>query len=72
MEPVPTIKGVRVTLRKVKEEDIEDRLAIGRHHEFVHMCGGNTLAEPEYPGREIWEAWYKSCKDTPYLWVIEI
>lgn len=71
METVPTLRGAQVILRKIREGDIDDRLAIGRHHEFVHMCGGETLPQPEYPERRVWEAWYESQKDAPFSWVIE-
>lgn len=43
---VPTLMQGPVTLRKIQESDIEDRLRIGRHHEFVHMCGGESLPAP--------------------------
>lgn len=68
---IPTIKGERIILRKIKPSDIDDRLAIGRHHEFVHMCGGETIAETEYPNRATWEKWYENQKDAEYSWIIE-
>ena len=71
METVPTLRGARVILRKIRESDIDDRLAIGKHHEFVHMCGGETLPRPVYPERRVWEDWYASYKDAPFFWVIE-
>ena len=40
---VPLLRGEKVLLRPVRETDIDDRLAIGRRHEFVHMCGGEAL-----------------------------
>ena len=68
---VPTLIGKSIILRKIRESDIDDRTAVGRHHEFVHMCGGESLAEPEYPLRDVWVNWYTQNKDTPYSWIIE-
>lgn len=69
---VPLLWGEKVLLRPVRESDIDDRLAIGRHHEFVHMCGGEALPAPEYPERSVWEAWYQSIQDDPFCWILEV
>ena len=69
---IPVLRGSRITLRGVRESDIDDRLRIGRHHEFIHMCGGETLPEPEYPDRTVWEDWYNAVKEDPYAWIIEL
>ena len=69
---VPLLRGEKVLLRPVRESDIDDRLAIGRHHEFVHMCGGEALSSPEYPERAVWEAWYQSSKNDPFCWILEV
>lgn len=69
---VPTLSAAQITLRKIKKSDIDDRLAIGRHNEFVHMCGGDSLAAPEYPARSVWENWYNHMKDQEYTWIIDL
>lgn len=71
MYEVPIIKGENVILRKIKEHDIDDRVIIGRHHEFVHMCGGETLSTTEYPERGEWVNWYHGQLQERYSWVIE-
>ncbi len=71
MSEVPTIIGEKIVLRKIAPKDIEDRYRIGRHHEFVHMCGGESLKTPEYPDKSVWEDWYHRKKDEEYLWIIE-
>ena len=71
---IPTIIGNQIILRDIKESDIDDRLAIGRHHEFIHMCGGSAMPEPEYPDRDAWVNWYnwyKESKDAEISWIIE-
>lgn len=72
MKTVPTITGEKITLRKIRETDIDDRLTIGRHNEFVHMCGGDSLAAPEYPERSVWENWYSHVKGQEYTWIIDL
>lgn len=72
MKTVPTIQGAQIKLRKIQESDIDDRLAIGRHHEFVHMCGGETLSKPEYPSRDTWVDWYTNTKIADYSWIIDL
>ena len=69
---VPTIQGAHITLRAIRESDIDDRLAIGRHHEFVHMCGGETLREPEYPSRDRWADWFRKTRAEDNLWIIDL
>ena len=72
METVPTIQGTQITLRKIQRKDVDDRLVLGRHHEFIHMCGGETLTEPEYPNRDTWVNWYNSAKTADYSWIIDL
>lgn len=62
MVEIPAMQGKQVLLRSIKESDIDDRLSIGRNHEFVHMCGGESLLAPEFPDRAVWESWYDRCK----------
>lgn len=71
----PQLQGKQVLLRSVRKSDIDDRTAIGRHHEFVHMCGGESLPAPEFPDREVWENWYldqKRREENEYSWMIEL
>ena len=69
---VPTLMQGPVTLRKIQESDIEDRLRIGSHHEFVHMCGGESLPAPEYPSRKAWEEWYETTRKAGFTWIIQV
>ncbi|HBT64359.1 MAG TPA: GNAT family N-acetyltransferase [Ruminococcaceae bacterium] len=71
MNSVPEILGKDLILRRIQLSDIEDRFKIGRHHEFVHMCGGESLLKPEFPDKSVWVNWYESNKDTEYSWIIE-
>lgn len=71
MNEVPTLIGEKIILRQVKGSDIDDRSAIGRQNEYVHMCGGDTLAKAEYPDREFWENWYNTCLNDEFMWIIE-
>ena len=66
------LKDQNVLLRNVKPSDIDDRHKCGRHHEFVHMCGGESMKKPDYPPRSVWEGWYEHQKNTPYSWVIDV
>ena len=71
MNTVPTLTDEKIILRPIRECDIDDRFRVGRHHEFIHMCGGESLSEPEFPDRQVWVDWYNSAKDDKYHWVIE-
>lgn len=68
---VPVLKGEHIILRKIKESDIDERFRIGRHNEFVHMCGGESISESQYPDRTVWEDWYEYNKDDKFFWIIE-
>lgn len=72
MSETPAIQGKQVLLRRIRESDIDDRLIIGRHHEFVHMCGGESLPAPEFPDRTVWENWYNRCKNDELSWIIDM
>lgn len=76
MLETPIIVGGNVILRQPKLSDIDDRFAIGRHNEFVHMCGGEPLSNPEYPDRTYWVNWYENIQNRvnngEYTWIIEV
>lgn len=69
---LPELSHQNVLLRNAKPSDIDDRFQIGRHHEFVHMCGGESLERPDYPPRSAWESWYENRKNAEYSWVIDV
>ena len=62
MHEQPTLADYDIVLWKIKPSDIDDRLQIGRHHEFIYMCGGETWEKPDYPDRKYWADWYESHK----------
>ncbi len=68
---IPELYGKTIKLRAIKESDIDDRFNIGRHNEFVHMCGGNSFSNTEYPERSVWESWYKKQKSEECAFIIE-
>ena len=72
MPDIKTLTGKTITLRAVRESDIDDRYAIGRHHEFVHMCGGESLKKPEHPDRSVWENWYNHQMKQEHSWIIDL
>ena len=69
---LPVLKGERVSLRTIMASDIEDRLKMGRHNEFVHMCGGDSFIEAEYPDRAAWESWYENQKKEECAFIIDL
>lgn len=72
LETIKELQGSQILLRKIRKSDINDRFQIGRHHEFVHMCGGESLKESEYPEYEVWENWYEREKETNNQWIIDL
>lgn len=72
MIKTPVIHGKQVLLRRIRESDIDDRLIIGRQHEFIHMCGGESLPSPEFPDRAVWENWYDRKKENQFSWIIDV
>lgn len=72
MSEIPSIKGKQVLLREIRESDIDDRLVIGIQHEFIHMCGGESLPETEYPDRSVWENWYNRKKNGLLSCIIDV
>jgi ribosomal-protein-alanine N-acetyltransferase len=68
---LPELKGQTIILRTVKESDIDDRLALGRHDEFEYMCGGNRTGETEYASREVMVGWHENQMKKECAWIIE-
>ncbi|HOP12048.1 MAG TPA: GNAT family protein [Oscillospiraceae bacterium] len=72
MPDIPTLTSGAVILRKIRESDIDDRFVIGRHHEFAHMCGADSMSAPDFPERSFWEDWYRCQIGKEYSWIIDI
>ncbi|MHB0999411.1 MAG: GNAT family N-acetyltransferase [Armatimonadota bacterium] len=70
VQPRPTIKGIRLTLRPPVESDKRDRLTYGRDLEFRRMVGGDPSTNPPLTSEEV-DAWYKRMADNPLYWIIE-
>lgn len=60
-----------VVLREPRETDRDDRLAIGRHAEFVLLVGGDDRDLATLTGEEV-DAWYRDVAADPLCWVIEV
>lgn len=71
MVQIPKIQGDTILLRRIRKKDIDDRFEIGRHNEFVHMCGGEKLDSPQYPSRETWVNWYNNQINQELSWIID-
>ncbi|MDR1464116.1 MAG: GNAT family N-acetyltransferase [Oscillospiraceae bacterium] len=71
MRKLPVLRGERVILRALRRSDIADRQAVGRHNEFSHMCGGDTIAPVSYPPRSFWVKWYRGFRREQHGFVIE-
>lgn len=69
---LPVLKGETVILRAIIESDIDDRLKIGRHNEFVHMCGGDSFIGTQYPDRSVWESWYENQLKEECAFIIDL
>jgi len=66
------LAGKRVILRGPKRGDIADRQAIGRHAEFVRMCGGGDMsAGASHPPRAFWRKWYRNIRRKRHGFIIE-
>jgi len=63
--------GERVLLRKPKRSDIADRQAIGRHSEFVRMCGGSMEEPVSFPPRTYWRKGYRGFRRERHGFSIE-
>ena len=47
-------------------------MRLGRQPEYIHMCGGGRLTEPEYPARREWGRWYHRARTEEYSWMIDL
>lgn len=70
MDRVPVLRGEHVVLRPPQPSDRLDRLACGRHAEYVRMVGGDyrnvaVLTEDEA------DRWYSRLASSPCCWIIE-
>src|SRR3954447_20770661 len=63
--------GRGVVLRPPRESDKADRLAIGRHAEYVRLDGGNTRDLAPLTEDEVAQ-WYERISSAQYGWVIDI
>src|SRR5690349_4211590 len=68
---VTILRGERVLLRPPQPSDKADRLAIGRHAEFVRMNGGDDRALTPLTTEDV-ECWYARLAAERFGWVIEI
>jgi RimJ/RimL family protein N-acetyltransferase len=67
--PMSTLKGLCLTLRRPVLDDVEARLAIGRHAEVVRAYG-RSFDPAEHFAREHAERSIAFLIDQPYAWVI--
>ncbi len=70
MDHLPVLRGERVVLRSPKPSDRLDRLACGRHVEYVRMVGGDHRYVAELTVEEA-DRWYSGVVRCPLGWVIE-
>ncbi|MEM8655656.1 MAG: GNAT family protein [Pseudomonadota bacterium] len=66
----PVLQGPRVTLRDVKEGDVEARFALGNTPDIIRMFGGDP-AQVRDITRDAAEAWVNAQQTEPYAWIIE-
>ncbi|GEM_PF-6602831 len=59
-----TLKGTRVTIRPPREEDIDARLQLLGHSDFIHAVGGGRRAERRQPSREAQVRWLAKAADS--------
>jgi RimJ/RimL family protein N-acetyltransferase len=64
------LKGLRVTLRRPIETDIDARLVLGRDSGILHMFGVSEDKITEMT-RENAEIWVQRISEHPYAWMIE-
>ncbi len=67
---VTELRGERLVLRAPTREDVEARLALGRHREIVEAYGGTFDADAPF-GRAEAEAAIRFIEQQPSAWVID-
>ncbi len=70
-QAAPTLWDERLTLRAPRISDRQDRLAIGRHAEFVYLNGGSTRTLAPLTTPEI-EQWYERLDAERYGWISDV
>ena len=66
----PMLAGKNLVLRRPQEQDIEDRLAYGRHVEIVRMYGGDTRNMKPLTREEAVQS-HRRALSRPLEWTIE-
>lgn len=69
-KPLPQLEGERILLRPAREQDVTDRLALGRDREIVRMFG-YELAEDDSYSRSEAQRFIVGLRQHPHAWVIE-
>lgn len=69
-KPPPQLQGEQILLRLAREQDVADRLALGRDWEIVHMFG-SELAENDSYSRSEAQRFIDGLRQHPHAWVIE-
>jgi RimJ/RimL family protein N-acetyltransferase len=67
----PTLSDGVVTIRSIRERDIQDRVRLDRDAEFARMLG-NSLQQFLPFTQEDAERWYLRVLQNPYYWVIDV
>jgi RimJ/RimL family protein N-acetyltransferase len=67
---LPVLKGERVTLRRPREDDFQDRLKLGRDAEIFRMYGG-SLSDLRPMTEDAARGWVQRLLDQEYAWIIE-
>lgn len=70
-DAVPPLEGSRVLLRAPRPTDLDERLALGRQPEIVHLFGGD-LRRPAPLPRDVAAAWLERLSRHPHAWIIEV
>jgi hypothetical protein len=67
---LPEIKGTRLLLRRPISQDVDTRLALGRHKEIVEAYGGTFDPTASF-GRSHAEAAVLFIEEQDYAWVVD-
>ncbi|WP_270997737.1 hypothetical protein [Listeria seeligeri] len=66
-----TMLEKNIKIRKVCENDIQDRFKLGKQEQYVLMCGGEISANNRYPNIDYWIDWYETFNAKENAWIIE-